>query len=107
LLRNADAEALAAAVNALANGLTVLDRALASVMLPAASAPAPAEALTAREREVLGLVALGLPNKAIAARLVISEHTVKFHINAILSKLGVQSRTEAVVRAVRLGLVMI
>jgi two-component system nitrate/nitrite response regulator NarL len=70
-------------------------------------APAPTEELTAREREVLQLLAEGLPNKAIAARLTISEHTVKFHVNAILTKLGVQSRTEAVVRAVRLGLIML
>jgi DNA-binding NarL/FixJ family response regulator len=46
-----------------------------------------------------------LPNKTIASRLSISEHTVKFHVNAILTKLGAQSRTEAVVRATRLGLI--
>ena len=54
------------------------------------------EELTAREREVLQLVALGLPNKTIAGRLGISEHTVKFHVAAILAKLGAGSRTEAV-----------
>ena len=61
--------------------------------------------LTPRELEVLALVADGLPNKAIAGRLGISDHTVKFHVNAILSKLGAQSRTEAVTRAMRMGLI--
>jgi DNA-binding NarL/FixJ family response regulator len=54
--------------------------------------------------EVLALLAEGLANRAIAQRLGISEHTVKFHLNAILGKLGAQSRTEAVVLAIRLGL---
>ena len=66
-----------------------------------------AEALTPREQEVIHLLAEGLPNKTIADRLHISEHTVKFHVNAILSKLGAQSRTEAVVRATRLGLLLL
>jgi DNA-binding NarL/FixJ family response regulator len=57
--------------------------------------------------EVLQLLAEGLPNKAIARRLDISDHTVKFHVNAILSKLGAQSRTDAVVRATRLGLILL
>jgi two-component system, NarL family, nitrate/nitrite response regulator NarL len=61
------------------------------------------EELTPRELEVLRLLAEGLPNKTIAQRLDISEHTVKFHVNALLGKLGVGSRTEAVVRATRLG----
>jgi len=54
--------------------------------------------------EVLAQLAEGLTNKAIARRLSISEHTVKFHVNAILTKLDAQSRTDAVVRATRLGL---
>ena len=57
--------------------------------------------------EVLQLLAEGLPNKSIAQRLGISEHTVKFHVNAILGKLGAQSRTEAVILATRLGLVLL
>jgi DNA-binding NarL/FixJ family response regulator len=65
------------------------------------------EPLTPRELEVLRLMAEGLPNKGIAQRLEISEHTVKFHVNAILGKLGVESRTEAVVRATRLGLILL
>ena len=63
------------------------------------------EPLTPREREVLGLLAEGLTNRAIAERLGISEHTAKFHVNAILGKLGVETRTEAVGEAARLGLV--
>ena len=63
------------------------------------------EALTAREREVLALLAEGLPNKAIAARLGISDQTVKFHVASISSKLGATNRTEAVRLAVRRGLI--
>jgi DNA-binding NarL/FixJ family response regulator len=61
--------------------------------------------LTARERDVLELVSQGLPNKSIASRLGISDHTVKFHLSSIFSKLGVSSRTEAVRRGVRAGLI--
>jgi len=63
----------------------------------------PYDPLTPRELEVLGLIAEGLPNKRVAQRLGISEHTVKYHINAILGKLEAESRTEAVTRAARLG----
>jgi DNA-binding NarL/FixJ family response regulator len=63
------------------------------------------EALTARELEVLELLAAGLSNKAIAARLGISDQTVKFHVSSITGKLGVTNRTEAVRRALRLGLI--
>jgi DNA-binding CsgD family transcriptional regulator len=66
---------------------------------------APIEPLTAREREVLELVSEGLPNKAIASRLGVSDHTVKFHLSSIFGKLGVSTRTEAVRRAVRAGLI--
>ena len=64
-----------------------------------------AEALTPRELEVLGLLAEGLPNKAIARRLDISDQTVKFHVASISGKLGASNRTDAVRRAVRRGLV--
>jgi two-component system nitrate/nitrite response regulator NarL len=67
--------------------------------------PALVEPLTARELEVLRLLAEGLTNKAIAHRLAISENTVKFHVNAILGKLGAASRTEATMIGARLGLV--
>ncbi|ACG72138.1 two component transcriptional regulator, LuxR family [Anaeromyxobacter sp. K] len=106
LQRGAGAEAIAAALRAAVTGLTALDPELAAALLraPAAEAGGP---LTPREREVLALVAEGLGNKAIAARLGISEHTAKFHVNAILGKLGAGSRAEAIVRAARLGLVVL
>ncbi|MEJ2211683.1 MAG: response regulator transcription factor [Anaerolineae bacterium] len=109
LLREAPAALLVAALRAAALGLLVLDSDLApGARLPAAAAGAPpVEALTPRESEVLQLLAEGLTNRAIALELEISEHTVKFHVNAILGKLGAQSRTEAVVRAVQAGLVFI
>jgi DNA-binding NarL/FixJ family response regulator len=109
--RFAGAEALVAAVRAVANGLLAIDPALGGHLLARAglardSAPAvDAEDLTAREREVLQLVAQGLANKTIAVRLGISEHTVKFHVAAILAKLGAGSRTEAVHLGARRGLV--
>jgi DNA-binding NarL/FixJ family response regulator len=65
----------------------------------------PLEALTPREIEVLELVAEGLPNKAIAARLAISDQTVKFHVSSICGKLGAANRTEAVRRALHQGLI--
>lgn len=70
-----------------------------------ASDPAYQEALTHREIEVLELLAEGLPNKAIAERLEISDQTVKFHVSSICGKLGAANRTEAVRRAVRRGLI--
>jgi NarL family two-component system response regulator YdfI len=65
------------------------------------------ERLSPREVDVLAELARGAPNKHIAGRLGISEHTVKFHISSIFAKLGVSSRTEAVTRGVRLGLIML
>ena len=107
LFRDAPAERVAAALAAAARGLTVLDAGLAASVIRAPPAPALDEPLTPRELEVLGLLAEGLPNKAIAARLGISEHTAKFHVNAILGKVGAESRSEAIVRAARLGLVVL
>lgn len=63
------------------------------------------EPLTPREVQVLELLAEGLPNKAIASRLDISDQTVKFHVSAICGKLGAANRTDAVRRAVRRGLI--
>ena len=104
LSRGAPADVVAAALVAVSRGLEVLDPAVADGWIrPPAGAPA--EGLTARETEVLGLLAEGLANKAIAARLGISEHTAKFHVNAILAKLGAESRAAAIVKAARLGLV--
>ncbi len=104
LLRSSGPDRLVAAIRAAAEGLITLDPALSSA-LPSASPAVPVEELTHRESEVLHLLAEGLTNKAIARRLDISDHTVKFHINAILSKLHAQSRTEAVVIGLRLGLI--
>jgi DNA-binding NarL/FixJ family response regulator len=106
VLRDAEPPRIAAALRAVARGLVVLDEAPAASLLrpPPPSPEGPAGSLTAREMEVLHLLAEGLTNRAIAERLHISEHTAKFHVNAILGKLGASSRTEAVVRAARLGL---
>jgi DNA-binding CsgD family transcriptional regulator len=94
-------------------GLVVIDPEVAGVPrihghapLPA-SASTPGDALTARELEVLALVAEGLPNKAIARELGISEHTAKFHVGSLLGKLGAGSRTEAVTLATRRGVLAI
>lgn len=104
--RSADAALLGAALAAAAAGLVVLEPSLADewVRQPVAAGGEP---LTPREREVLGLLAEGLGNKAIASRLGISEHTAKFHVNAILAKLGAGSRSEAIVLAARQGLVVL
>lgn len=107
LRRDASAEKIAAGLQSVAAGLTVLDPTFHSILVPARAddSAEPIEALTPRELQVLQLVARGLANKAIAQELSISDHTVKFHVNSILAKLGAQSRTDAVVRAMRLGLV--
>ncbi len=109
LLRDADADKLVAALAAAAQGVVALDPELSRLLLPATQiSPAPlVEPLTPRELEVLQHLAEGLPNKTIARRLDISEHTIKFHVNAIMGKLGAQSRTEAVVRATQLGLILL
>ncbi|MCC6380943.1 MAG: response regulator transcription factor [Dehalococcoidia bacterium] len=99
---DADGTEIAAAVRAVVAGLSVLGPgALAALQR---REPANDDLLTPRELEVLQLLAVGLPNKTIALRLQISEHTAKFHVGSILSKLGAESRTEAVMLAVRRGL---
>jgi two-component system nitrate/nitrite response regulator NarL len=109
LPRTTPGERLVAAIQGVAQGLAVIEPELLAGAWPAGSSPAPelAEELTPRELQVLQLLAEGLANKAIAQQLAISDHTVKFHVNAIMSKLGAQSRTAAVVRATRLGLIML
>jgi len=103
---------LAAALQAAAAGLVVLHPneipeafpAAAPSSQPLAELPEP---LTRREREVLQMLAAGLANKEIAARLNISDHTAKFHVAAILGKLGAATRTEAVALGIRRGLVLL
>lgn len=110
---DAPAEQLQAAVMAVAQGFAVLPLPLANrrygQRLPTAATlqleDATEEALTPREREVLELVGQGLPNKLIARQLSISEHTVKFHVSSISTKLGASSRTDAVRRGLRRGLI--
>ena len=110
LPRRPPAEELLAAVQASAAGLIVLHPgALEPAFSPAARMEIDAgdEILTPREIEVLRMIADGLGNKQIAARLEISEHTVKFHIASIFTKLGAGSRTEAVTIGIRKGLLML
>jgi len=103
---------LAAALQAAAAGLVVLHPTEIPAAFPAA-APASQplaelpEPLTRREREVLQMLAAGLANKEIASRLHISDHTAKFHVAAILGKLGAATRTEAVALGIRRGLVLL
>lgn len=109
LPRQVDGERLTAALNAVAAGLLVLDPSQRALFTPPSEA-APAELLeplTSREEEVLALLADGLTNRAIARQLAISENTVKFHVQSLLGKLDAQSRTDAVVRATRLGLLIL
>jgi len=110
--RDVAAEQLRSALEAAAAGLLVVHPSELNAVLPAtvgSSAPVDEllEPLTRREREVLQMLATGLANKEIAARLAISDHTVKFHVASILGKLGVSTRTEAVSVGIRRGLVLL
>jgi DNA-binding NarL/FixJ family response regulator len=109
MLRDTSAEQIHFSLIAAERGLHVIDPEIGEVLLPVQDLEDAEgyEELTPREAEVLQLLAEGLPNKTIAVRLKISEHTVKFHVNAILGKLGAQSRTEAVVRASKLGWILL
>lgn len=102
---------LAAAISAVAAGYVVLHPDATESAVPVANGtlapPRSGHALTPREIEVLRMMAEGLANKAIAARLHISEHTVKFHVGSIFAKMHVGSRTEAVTLGARQGLVML
>jgi two-component system, NarL family, nitrate/nitrite response regulator NarL len=106
LLRSVETTALVAALQAAAVPLRVLDPLLVDAVITRQPdyAGALIEPLTPREVEVLSLLAEGMTNRAIGRALEISEHTAKFHIQALMGKLGAQSRTEVVVRATRLGL---
>ncbi|CAN5774001.1 response regulator transcription factor [soil metagenome] len=108
LYRTASVDKLEAAVKALAEGLSVLEPELAQQLFPQTPEADTltqniTEDLTPRELDVLQHLAAGLSNKAIAKVLDISENTVKFHVAALLSKFGVGSRTEVVVRALQSG----
>jgi NarL family two-component system response regulator LiaR len=106
LLKNVSADELAAAIRAAHAGRPTLAPEAAQVLIHAATHPAaPGGDLTARESEVLALMAKGLSNPDIAERLVVSHSTVKFHVSSILGKLGVTTRTEAVAYALQHRLV--
>ena len=113
LWRESHPREITAALQAAHDGLTVFSPEILEVLLPASAEPSdpddlpPGEPLTAREIDVLSLLAEGAGNKEIAARLHISEHTVKFHVSSILAKLGAATRTEAVTRGYKEGLILI
>lgn len=114
LPRDATPAEIVAAIEAAAAGLVTLPAELAGALVASATRPAVAPRvqpdstpLTPREFEVLGMLAEGLANKNIAARLGISEHTVKTHVASILGKLGAYSRAEAVAIGVRQGLILL
>jgi DNA-binding NarL/FixJ family response regulator len=114
LLKDATAAEIGAALFAALQGLVVLDPAIAQEQAeqlrpsyPRTTDDDGIDPLTERERQVLELLALGLPNKTIAMELGISEHTAKFHVGAIMSKLSAASRTEAVAIAARRGLLVL
>lgn len=109
LPRETPPDALTLAFNAVVRGLSVIAPSWLESLAPLSvgtNAPLQ-ESLTARELEVLQRVAQGMTNKAIAHALGITEHTVKFHVTAIMTKLNAQSRTDAVVKATRYGLVVL
>lgn len=108
LPRTASADAIVAAVEAAAAGLVVLPAdALAEVPQGTAAGTVVPDALTAREAQILALLAEGLVNKQIAARLGISRHTVKTHLGALFHKLGVSTRAEAVAAGARAGVILL
>ena len=108
LLKNVAPAELARAVRAAHAGEALLDPVIAARLVEAIAQPAGGapvtEKLTAREQEVLALIARGFSNKRIARELGIAEKTVKTHVGHVLSKLGVTDRTQAAVHAVRMGL---
>ena len=113
LLRDSPPNEITAALLAASEGLVAMSPELLEILWPGGSEIAafdelpPGEPLTSRESEVLALLADGAANKEIAVRLGISEHTVKFHVSSILNKLGAATRTEAVTRGYKEGLIVI
>ena len=104
LLKDAEPDELERAVRAAARGEAPLDPRAGRALLQARSGASPLDALSEREREVLQLVARGLPNKLIARELSISEKTVKTHLTSIFRTIGVTDRTQAALWAERNGL---
>jgi DNA-binding NarL/FixJ family response regulator len=104
LLKDAEPEELEKALAAAARGDAPLDPKAARALLSARRAPSAANELSDREREVLLMVAEGLPNKLIAQRLAISEKTVKAHLTSVFRTIGVTDRTQAALWAERNGL---
>src|SRR2546425_3194766 len=105
LLKDTQADALCLAIKAAAAGQVQLTPRAAARLMQAVSTPQRPEALTQRETDVLRLLAQGQSNKQIAHSLHNTEQTIKTHVSKILSKLGVQSRTQATLYAIRVGLV--
>jgi DNA-binding NarL/FixJ family response regulator len=113
------AEEIGAAIDAAAAGLVVVPAERVGELVRARPVPLPRDAtrpelnpprvasLTPREQEILGMLADGLPNKVIASRLGISDHTVKTHLESVFDKLGASTRAEALARAVRAGLLLL
>jgi DNA-binding NarL/FixJ family response regulator len=104
---DAGGEELRAAALAAAQGMVALPKSMANQLGAPRQADPQGDPLTGRELEVLALLSQGLPNKQIAGRLQISEHTVKFHISSIFTKLNAASRTEAVSIGARQGLIVL
>jgi DNA-binding NarL/FixJ family response regulator len=104
LLKAASADELLGAIRSAARGESPLDPKVANAVMEAFSAPSPMTMLTPREREILHLLAEGLPNKAIAGRLAITERTVKAHLTRAFRRVGVTDRTQAALWAERHGL---
>lgn len=104
LLKDVEPDDLEKAIASAARGEAPLDPKAARTLLSARQAAAPADALSEREREVLLMVAEGLPNKVIAQRLQISEKTVKAHLTSVFRQIGVTDRTQAALWAERHGL---
>jgi NarL family two-component system response regulator YdfI len=107
LPRELSAAEMLAAVEAAAAGLVVLHPQDLEAILPVAHPARKVEALSPREIEVLGMMAEGISNKEIAARMTLSEHTVKYHVASVMGKLRAGTRTEAVMLGVRMGMIMV
>jgi len=112
LTRDSGAREISAAIEAAAAGVAAVSPEILDLLLPSSELSESedfslGEPLTSRESEVLALLAVGAGNKEIASRLKISEHTVKFHVSSILSKLGAETRTQAVSRGYKEGLIVI